>query len=100
MLRHLATCVTVFASLCAPPLFAKIIHVPADQPTIQAGINAAANGDTVLVSPGTYKENVNFSGKAITVQSASGAAVTLIDGQQLGVVVTFNTNETPSSVLS
>jgi len=90
----------VFLVFPVAALAGTVIHVPADQPTIQAGINAAANGDTVLVSPGTYKENVNFSGKAITVQSASGAAVTLIDGQQLGVVVTFNTNEKPSSVLS
>lgn len=32
----------------------KIIHVPADEPTIRAGINAASNGETVLASPGTY----------------------------------------------
>lgn len=31
------------------------IHVPADQPTIQAGINAAQNGDTVLVAPGKHR---------------------------------------------
>src|SRR5690349_4799345 len=43
------------------------IHVPGDQPTIQAAINAAADGDIVLVADGHYKENINFSGKAIRV---------------------------------
>ena len=48
---------------------ADVIHVPADYPTIQEAINAAVNGDTVLVSPGTYVENINFRGRNIVVAS-------------------------------
>ena len=46
-----------------------VIHVPDDQPTIQEGINASVDGDTVLVAPGTYVENINFTGKNIVVVS-------------------------------
>jgi len=79
---------------------ASVINVPAAQPTIQAGINAANNGDTVLVAPGTYTENINFMGKAITVKSSKGASVTIVDGGSIAPVVTFNTSETSSSTLS
>jgi len=43
------------------------ILVPEDYPTIQAGIEAAADENLVLVAPGTYVENINFLGKAITL---------------------------------
>ena len=78
----------------------QTINVPADQPTIQAAINAANNGDTVLVAPGTYVENINFGGKAITVASSGGPSVTTIDGGAHGSVVTFSTGEGPTSVLN
>lgn len=48
---------------------ASVIRVPGAQPTIQAGIGAASTGDTVLVAPGIYFENINFKGKNITVAS-------------------------------
>lgn len=76
------------------------IHVPADQPTIQAAISAAQPGDTVLVAPGTYIENLDFQGKAITVTSSDGPSVTIVDGGAAGPVVTFDTNEGANSVLS
>jgi hypothetical protein len=76
------------------------IHVPTDQPTIQAAINAAQTGDTVLVAPGTYYENIDFKGKAITVTTSAGPATTIIDGGSKGPVVTFQSLESRLSVIS
>jgi hypothetical protein len=90
---------------------AQVIHVPADQPTIQAGIGAATDGDTVLVANGTYLENINFLGKAITVCSnflissdTNDINATIIDGSQPsdpdnGSVITFEAGEDTTSVL-
>jgi hypothetical protein len=93
-------CLLVLISTSACLSAASVIHVPADQPTIQAGINAANPGDTVMVDPGTYFENINFNGKSITVISASGPATTIIDGGNLAPVVTFSSGENGRSVLS
>lgn len=54
------------------------LHVPEEYTTIQSAINAAADGDTVLVSPGTYTENVDYLGKAIVLTSAAGPTFTTI----------------------
>jgi len=67
------------------PVNAAEIHVPADQPTIQAGIDAATHGDTVIVANGTWtgvgNRDLDFNGKAVTLRSAGGATVCIIDCQ-------------------
>lgn len=79
---------------------AATIRVPADQATIQSGINVAQAGDQVLVAPGSYRETLDFLGKAITVISEAGPKKTIIDARSLGPVVTFISGETTASRLS
>ncbi len=86
--------------------YANILHIPDDFSTIQQGINASVNGDTVLVAPGTYYENINFNGKSIVVASyylttrdTSYIAQTVIDGNQKGTVVTIASGEDSTTAL-
>jgi hypothetical protein len=79
---------------------AATIRVPADQPTIQQAINAAATGDTVLVSPGIYLEAIDFGGKIVSVISEQGPEVTIIDANGTQSAVTFMSGETRNAVIS
>ena len=58
---------------------ATTIKVPADQPTIQAALDAAVAGDTVVVAPGTYVENLDFGGKDVALTTSGGAGATTLD---------------------
>ena len=75
--------VLVVPVICGSAL-ASTINVPTDQPTIQDGINAAVNGDTVLVAPGDLPENVNFNGKAIGLRVQVGRRYVLLTEEAWG----------------
>jgi len=92
-------------TLCSTVSSATIINVPADIDSIQGGIDLANNGDTVLVQPGTYVENINFNGKNIIVGSltlttgdTSYISQTVIDGDSSGSVVTISNGEDSTTV--
>ena len=81
------------------------INNPADYRSIQAAINAAADGDNIVVMPGTYVENINMGGKAITLRSSDPedvevVAATIIDGGQNGSVITCNSGEGSETIIS
>ncbi len=95
---------TTFA-LAAP---GAIINVPADEPTIQAAIDSAVNGDVVVIAPGTYigasNRDLNFGGRAITVRSTDPGnpqvvAATVINCLQAGRGFYFHSGETSASVI-
>jgi len=93
-------------NLLGEPLPNRLINVPDDFETIQAAIDASFNGDTVLVQPGTYIENIDFKGHEIILGSLfliTGDTAyidsTIIDGDENGSVVTFEGGENNNAVL-
>ncbi len=82
------------------PISANTLNVPSQYSTIQNAINASNNGDTVLVAPGTYIENINYNSKNIVLTSnyiqnndTSYIKSTIIDGDSTATVVSFVSGE-------
>ena len=90
-MKWIFSMIIVLASVCT--VTATVINVPTDVATIQGGIDAANNEDSVLVSSGTYVEQINFNGKDVTVMSVNGPERTTIDGNFLGSTVTISSSE-------
>ena len=98
----------VASFLLTSAVLADTYHVPGDFSLIPEAILAAsADGDTILVEPGRYVENLDFLGKDIVLTSQyqlggdeSIIHETILDGGQNGSVVTFVNGESRAALLN
>lgn len=107
----LATALILTLSACGQqhvsetlPSTQEPLHVPEMFTTIQKAIDEAEEGNVIIVSPGTYSENIDFKGKNVTLQSSDPndpdiVVVTIIDGGGKSSVVTFQNAETKEAKL-
>jgi predicted outer membrane repeat protein len=89
----------------------RTIRIPKDYSSIQEGIEKAVDGDTILVAPGTYHENIDFLGKKVVLASrfilkgdTTIISKTILDGgrpdnKDSASVVRFVAGEDSSSVI-
>ena len=85
------------------PLENGTVEHPFDR--IQEAIDVAADGVCVIVRPGTYYENIDFSGKQIELtgidpHDPNGVGFPVIDGAGTGPVVSFTHGEDPNCGLT
>ena len=77
-----------------------VAHVPSSHGTIQAAIDACVHGDEIVVSDGTYEENVDLKGRRVWLHSVSGYLSTAIDATNSGgTVVNCAYRENPETVI-
>ncbi len=91
----------VFAA--SMPAGAETFEVPVPYTTIQQGVNAAGEGDTVLVDSGTYtgvgNRGIQISGANIVLMSKWGAASTTIDCEGISLAITVNSGRDSTCVI-
>jgi parallel beta-helix repeat protein len=98
-MKILQKLVTILIIIPGHFLFADIITIPTSYMTIQEGIDASQQGDTVLVTYGTYQEQLVISGKSITLTSiyfitgdSTDITKTIIDGNNGPYVISIDSS--------
>jgi len=58
----------------------EAVSVPGDFATIQAAIDGSADGATILIAPGTYRERIELRGRSLHLWGVGGAVMTTLSG--------------------
>jgi len=102
----------LFSLICLLPAFAaaaNVISVDCNDPAadfhrIQDAIDSASNGDTILVKPCTYNENIRFKGKAVILTSKNPYVQSVVETTIIttgtGYAVSFDFGEGSGSVIT
>lgn len=77
---------------------ADTITIPDDYPTVQEGVDAAVTGDTIIVRPGVYRENVTVTTSGIKILGSVNKSV--IDGAYLGLTMAVTADDVVLQALS
>ena len=94
MKKYILSCLSFIASFSFPLIHAREIEVKYDPKingVIQSAIDVASDGAIILVSPGSYQDNLNFGNKEIKIQSTDGPSKTMIQAaNKMNSVVIMN----------
>jgi hypothetical protein len=102
-MRYICTSIVATLILAGTSL-AATINVPADYTTIQAAVDAASDGDEIVIAPGTYTGNddavVDLGSKQLTLRGSGSADSILIDGEfsRRAVIAGTNSPNTGSTI--
>ncbi len=79
----------------AVSVFSAVINIPADQPTLQAGVDVATDGDTILVAPGIYSgpgnQDVVIDSRSLYLLSTHGrdSTIFILESQAVGIFIDY-----------
>lgn len=106
MMRIFILCGVGLISILSFSANGRILNVPDQYETIQAGINASIRNDTVLIQPGIYHEHINYNKNGVTLGSlflvtadTSNISSTIIDGDSTGCVIAISNEIDSTSII-